>query len=229
MSPCGRKWVWSACPWTYIPICSIKAPHMWFKSNMISEVEQNIHGDCLAWQKRQIIPHASTLYMRDLVPGWKLYVQCWWEGAPHIHAPRGCQSLVPLVVTQKSDCRVFLQMHQAAGDGRVCFGHSYELRLSLCRVPWRVHFRMSRPLPSHMSARVNTWRKIRHALKHLRILGGKLGVCSKTASIKKTSCLRWGAKIHAFSKWIFPWIDRRNSHTLSSQLRWQNFKICWIG
>ena len=122
MSPCGRKWVWSACPWTYIPICSIKAPHMWFKSNMISEVEQNIHGDCLAWQKRQIIPHASTLYMRDLVPGWKLYVQCWWEGAPHIHAPRGCQSLVPLVVTQKSDWRVFLQMHQAAGDGRICFG-----------------------------------------------------------------------------------------------------------
>ena len=90
-------------------------------------------------------------------------------------------------------------------------------------------FRMSCPLPSHISARVNTWRKIRHALKHLRILGGNLGIWPKTASIKKTSCLRWGTRFHAFSKWIFPWIEKRNSHTLSSQLQWQNFKICWIG
>ena len=167
--------------------------------------------------------------MRDLVPGWKKYVQCWWEGAPCVHAPRGCRSLVPLVVTQNSVCRVFLQMHQAAGDGWVCLGHSYELRLSLCRIPWREYLRMPCPLPSHMSARVKTWRKIRHALKYLRVLGGNLGIWTKTASIKKTSCIRWGTRFHAFSKWIFPWIEKINYHTLSSQLQWQNFKTCWIG
>ena len=81
--------------------------------------------------------------MRDLVPGWKKYVQCWWEGAPCVHAPRGCQSLVPSTVTQKSVWRVFsrcTRQQMMAGSALaihmsyacLCIGYLEESTLGYC-------------------------------------------------------------------------------------------------